>query len=81
MAAPIEPQAPLTPGASIAQTLNALGPKSVEGDQGRWIGHSVSDAIMAEEYEARKLKNKSKVAAILRTISGHRLLSHDGRAS
>ena len=67
----------------IADALRALGPRTVEGDQGRVTMHSVSDAIKAQEYTDKrdKMKNKAGVRAVLRTISGHRLLNHDGPAT
>ena len=64
----------------IAEALLALGPRTVEGDLGRVTMHSVSDAIKAAEYTngRDKMKNKAGVRAVLRTISGHRLATHDG---
>lgn len=70
-------------GPSIKQVLDALGPRTVEGDQGRWTGHTVDDAIKADQYDRQIRMSQSKGFArrVLRTISGIRLLSHDGRGS
>lgn len=70
-------------GQTIADALNTIGPRTIEGDQGRVSMPGVHDAIAALEYERRrtKMKNKKGVASVLRTISGHRLLAHDGRGS
>ena len=71
------------PGSSIAQVLARLGPRTVEGDQGRWTGYSIDEAIKADEYERKRdaVKNKKTVASVLRTIGGHRLVTHDGRGT
>lgn len=69
-------------GPSIKQVLDALGPRTVEGDQGRWTGHTVQDAIAADQYD-RKVKASQNVGfarRVLRSISV-RLASHDGRGS
>jgi hypothetical protein len=70
-------------GTSIADVLSALGPIKVEGDQGAWTGRTVSDAIKAADWDRknRAMTSKAGVASVLRTIGGHRLISHDGRAS
>ena len=74
-----------SPGSAstVAQALNNLGPRTVEGDQGRVTMHSVGDVIAAMEYERKRssLKSKKHTAAVLRTISGHRLEAHDGPAT
>jgi hypothetical protein len=71
-----------TTGPSIKHVLDALGPRTVEGDQGRWTGHTVQDAIAAAEYERKNKRNNTPNLArrILRSISV-RLMSHDGRGS
>ena len=70
-------------GQTIATALAALGPRTIEGDQGRVSMHGVHDAIAALEYNRKrsKMQNRSGIAAVLRTISNHRLTAHDGRAS
>ena len=72
-----------TSGTSIAALLAAMGPQRVEGDQGAWTGYNVLDAIKAADWDRKNkaMKSKSGVTAVLRTISGHRLAAHDGRAS
>jgi len=69
-------------GPTISEQLLALGPRTVEGDQGRVSMHSIHDAIAAIEYERKRtlLKNKRQVSAMLRTISGHRLAAPGGVA-
>ncbi len=68
---------------SISQQLLSLGPRTVEGDQGRVSMHSVHDAIAALEYERKRnlLNNKAAVTSAIRTISGHRFSAPGGRAS
>lgn len=68
---------------SIADRLLAIGPRTVEGDQGRVSMPSVHEAIAAMEYERKRtqLTSKRKLGSALRTVSGHRLLMHDGRGS
>jgi hypothetical protein len=68
---------------SIAQALASIGPRTVEGDQGRVTMHSVSDAIKAIEHgrTGNKMKNRKGIQSVLRTISNNRLLTHDGPAS
>lgn len=70
-------------GQTIADALDTIGPRTIEGDQGRVSMPGVHDAIAALEYERKRnaMKNRKGTAAVLRTISGHRLLAHDGRAS
>jgi hypothetical protein len=68
---------------SIADALLAIGPRTVEGDQGRVSMHSVHDVIAAMEYDRKRnrMKNRASVRHALLTISNHRLATHDGRAS
>ncbi len=68
---------------TIAQQLANLGPRTVEGDQGRVSMYNIDEAIRALEYERKrnKMRSKSGTAAVLRTISGHRLATHDGPGS
>lgn len=70
-------------GSTIADALVALGPRTVEGDQGRVSMHSVHDAIAAMEYEQKRssLKNRTMIRRVLLTIGNHRLAAHDGPAS
>ena len=74
---------PTNESATIANALTALGPRTVEGDQGRVSMHSVHDAIAAMEYDRKRtsMKNRAAVRSMLLTISNHRLATHDGRAS
>jgi len=74
---------PVTESSTIANALTALGPRTVEGDQGRVSMHSVHDAIAAMEYDRKRtaLKNRATTRSMLLTISNHRLATHDGRAS
>lgn len=69
-------------GPSIRTVLENLGPRTVEGDQGRYVAHSVDDAIKAYEFDRRlKLASTSGYARrVLMSISS-RLMSHDGRGS
>lgn len=68
---------------SIAQALASIGPRTVEGDQGRVTMHSVTDALKAIEHvrTGNKMKNRAGIQAVLRTISNNRLATHDGPAS
>lgn len=68
---------------TIAEALVALGPRTVEGDQGRVSMASVHETIAAIEYDRQRnqLRNRSSMSNALRTISNHRLATHDGRAS
>lgn len=70
-------------GPTIKQVLDALGPRTIEGDQGRWTGHSVDDAIKADEYDrkVRMSKGKGFARRVLLSITGIRLRAHDGRGS
>ena len=70
-------------GSTIANALLAIGPRTVEGDQGRVSMPSVHDAIAALEYERKRtlMNNRAGVRAALRTISNHRLAAHDGPGS
>ena len=70
-------------GQTIANRLAALGPRTLEGDQGRASMYGVQDAIAAEEYDRKRrlLNSKSAANSMLRTISGHRLAAPGGRAS
>ena len=60
-----------------------MGPRTVEGDQGRVTMHSVQDAIAALEYERKRtlLPNRAAMRNAMITISNHRLATHDGRAT
>ena len=53
------------PGSTIAAALLAIGPRTVEGDQGRVSMHGVHDAIAAIEYDRKRtlLKNRAGVRA------------------
>jgi hypothetical protein len=70
-------------GQTIAEALVSIGPRTVEGDQGRVSMHSVHDAIAAIEYDRKrnKMKNRAGIRSVLLTISNHRLATHDGPAS
>ena len=84
MATPINDTTAVTSsGSSIAELLALMGPIRVEGDQGAWTGHSLPNVIAAADWERKNkaMKTKGGVAAVLRTIGGHRLVAHDGRAS
>lgn len=71
------------PGSTIADALQRLGPRTVEGDQGRVTMPSVDDAIKAIEYDRSRcvMKGRSSISSALRRISGYRLMTHDGRGS
>jgi hypothetical protein len=68
---------------TIAEALVNIGPRTVEGDQGRVSMHSVHDAIAALEYDRKRsqLNNRASLRSALLTISNHRLATHDGPAS
>lgn len=70
-------------GTSIADMLLALGPRTVEGDQGRVSMYSVQEIIAAVEYDRNrsKMRNREQIRSVLRTISNYRLATHDGPAS
>lgn len=69
-------------GPSIRTVLENLGPRTIEGDQGRYVSHSVDDAIKAYEFD-RRLKMASTKGFARRVLSSitSRLASHDGRGS
>jgi hypothetical protein len=84
MSAPInDTSVTTTSGTSISELLAAVGPLRIEGDQGSWTAHSLDSVIKAVDWERKSqaMRTRSSVASVLRTISNHRLLSHDGRAS
>jgi hypothetical protein len=74
-----DPNRPTT----IAEALVSIGPRTVEGDQGRVSMHSVHDAIAAIEYERKRtqLRDRASIRRAMLTISNHRLATHDGPAS
>lgn len=74
---------PVQPGSTIADALVRIGPRTIEGDQGRVTMPSVDDAIKALEYDRKRsaMKNRAGIRGVLRTITGFRLSAHDGRAS